>query len=52
MSRSIAAHDRSSSTWLVVVCKIVLNRFKAMLVWSWSLGSMLGCLTLGTVIGG
>ena len=50
ISLSIAAHEHSNSTWLVVVYRMVLNRFKAILVWSWRSGSMLGCLLLGTVM--
>jgi hypothetical protein len=33
MSRSMAAHDCSSSARLVVVLRMVLKRFKAMCVW-------------------
>jgi hypothetical protein len=32
ISLSIAAHERSNSTRLLAVCKMVLNKFKAMLV--------------------
>jgi hypothetical protein len=32
MSRSIVAHDLSNSVLFVAVCKMVLNRFNAMLV--------------------
>jgi hypothetical protein len=32
MSLSITAHECSNSTWLFVVCRMVLNKFKAMLV--------------------
>jgi hypothetical protein len=50
MSRSIAAHDCSNSVLFLAVCRIVLNRFKAILVWSCKPGSTFGCLTFGTVI--
>jgi hypothetical protein len=40
MSRSMAAHERSSSTRVVAVLRIVSKRFKAMLVWSERPGSM------------
>jgi hypothetical protein len=47
---SIAAHERSSSTRVVVVLRIVSKIFKAICVWSDSLGSILGCLVTGTVM--
>jgi hypothetical protein len=50
MSRSIEAHERSSSTQVVAVLSIVSKRFKVIWVWSDKLGSILGCLTTGTVI--
>jgi hypothetical protein len=50
MSLSITAHKHSNSTQLFVVCKMVLNKFKAMLVSSDSPGSILGCLVTGTVM--
>jgi hypothetical protein len=50
ISRSIAAHERSSSTRVVAVLSIVSKRFKAIWVWSDKPGSILGCLTTGTVI--
>ena len=51
MSRSIAAHDCSSSVLFLAVRKIVLKRFNAILVWSCSPMAMLGCLAFGTVMG-
>ena len=50
ISLSIASHDLSSSTHVFVVCKMVLNRFNAMLVWSDRPGSILGYLVTGTVM--
>jgi hypothetical protein len=50
MSCSITAHERSSSTRVLAVSKMVLNKVKAMLVWSLRLGSILGCLVTGTVM--
>jgi hypothetical protein len=50
MSRSIAAHERSNSTQVFVVYKIVLNKFKAMLVLFERSSSILGCLVTGTVM--
>jgi hypothetical protein len=50
ISLSIVAHERSNSTRLLVVCKMVLNKFKAILVWSDRSGSILGCLVTGTVM--
>jgi hypothetical protein len=50
ISRSIAAHERSSSTRVVVVLSMVSKRFKAIWVWSDKPGSILGCLAMGTVI--
>ena len=50
ISLSIAAHERSSSTPVFVVYKMVLNRFNAMLIWSDRQGSILGCLVTGTVM--
>ena len=50
ISLSIAAHDHSSSTGVFDVCKMVLNRFNAMLVWSDRPSSILGCLVTGTVM--
>jgi hypothetical protein len=50
MSYSITAHERSSSTWVLAVSKMVLNKFNAMLVWSMRPGSILGCLATGTVM--
>jgi hypothetical protein len=46
----MAAHERSSSTRLVAVLRIVSNRFKAICVWSDSPGSILGCVGTGTVM--
>ena len=50
MSISIAAHERSSSTQVVVVLRIVSKRFKAMCDWFDSPGSILGCVGVGTVM--
>jgi hypothetical protein len=50
MSCSMAAHERSSSTRLVAILRIVSKRFKAMCVWFDSSGSMLGCVGIGTVM--
>ena len=50
MSRSMAAHERSSSSRLLAVRRIKSNRFGAMCVWFASPGSILGCTTKGTVI--
>jgi hypothetical protein len=50
MSLSIIARQCSNSTWLFVVCKMVLNKFKAMLIWFDNIGSISGCLVTGTVM--
>ena len=50
ISRSISAHQWLSSTRVLAVSKMVLNKFKAMLVWSWRPGSILDCLATRTVI--
>jgi hypothetical protein len=50
ISRSILAHERSSSTRVVDVLSMVSKRFKAIWVWSNKLGSILGCLAMGKVI--
>jgi hypothetical protein len=50
ISHSIASQERLSSAWVLAVSKMVLNKFKAMLVWSWRPGSILGCLTKRIVI--
>jgi hypothetical protein len=50
ISRSIMAHECSSSTRVVVVLSIVSKRFKAIWAWSDKPGSILHCLTMGTVI--
>jgi hypothetical protein len=50
ISRSIATHERSSSTWVVAILSIVSKRFKEIWVWSNKLGSILGCLTTEAVI--
>ena len=47
---SIVSHEWLNSTRVLAVSKMVLNKFKAMLVWSWRLGSILGCLVTGTII--
>jgi hypothetical protein len=46
----MAAHERSSSTRLVAVLRIVSKRFKAMCVWFDNPGSILGCVGTGTVM--
>jgi hypothetical protein len=46
----MAAHERSSSTWLVVVLRIVSKRFKAICVWFNNSGSILGCVGIGTIM--
>ena len=50
MSCSITSHERSSSTRVLAVSKMVLNKVKAMLVWSLRPGSILGCLATSTVV--
>jgi hypothetical protein len=50
MSCSITAHERSSSSRMLALSKMVLNKFKEMLVWSLRPGSILGCLVTGTVM--
>jgi hypothetical protein len=50
ISHSIDAHERSSSTRVVVVLRIVSKRFKEICVWSDSTGSILGCLVTGLVM--
>jgi hypothetical protein len=50
ISHSIMAHERSSSTQVMAVLSMVSKRFKAMSVRSNRPGSMLGCLTTGTVM--
>jgi hypothetical protein len=50
MSCSITAHERSSSAQVLAVSKMVLNKVKAMLVWSLRPGSILGCLVIGIVM--
>jgi hypothetical protein len=46
----MVAHERSSSTQLVVVLRIVSKRFKAMCVWVDKLCTILGCVGTGTVM--
>jgi hypothetical protein len=48
----MAAHERSSSTRLVAVLRIMSKRFTTMCVWSNSPGLILGCVGTGTVMGG
>jgi hypothetical protein len=50
ISYSIAAHEHSSSTQVVVVLSILSKMFKAICVSSDKPGSILGCLTTGTII--
>jgi hypothetical protein len=50
ISCSIVAHERSSSTWVVAVLRIVSKRFKAMCVWFDNPGSILGCVGTRTVM--
>jgi hypothetical protein len=50
ISRSIAAHECSSSTQVVAIFSIVSKRFKTIWIWSDKSGSILGCLTMGIVI--
>jgi hypothetical protein len=47
----MAAHERSSSSRLLAVLRIISKRFKEMCVWFDSLGSILGCVVAGTVMG-
>jgi hypothetical protein len=44
------AREHSSSTRVVVVLSMVSKNFKVIWVWSDKPGSILGCLTTGTVI--
>jgi hypothetical protein len=50
MSCSIVAHEGSSSSLVLAVSKMVLNKVKAMLVWYLRPGSILGFLVIGTVM--
>jgi hypothetical protein len=50
MSCSITSHERSSSARVLAVSKMVLNKVKAMLVWSLRPCSILGCLVTGIVM--
>jgi hypothetical protein len=50
ISHSIAAHECSSSTQVLAVLRIISKRFKVICVWFDKPGSVLGCLTTGTVI--
>jgi hypothetical protein len=46
----MAAHERSSSSRLLAVLRIMSKRFKAICVWFDSPGSMLGCVGAGIVM--
>jgi hypothetical protein len=50
MSLSIISQERSSSTRVLAVSKIVLNKVNEMLVWSSRPFPILGCLVTGTVM--
>jgi hypothetical protein len=50
MSLSITTHECSNSTRLFTFCRMVLNKFKAISVWSDKPGLILGCLVTGTVM--
>jgi hypothetical protein len=47
---SITSHKISSSTWVLEISKMVLNKVKSMLVFSLRPSSILGCLVAGTVM--
>jgi hypothetical protein len=44
------AHERSSSTRLVAILRMVSKMFKAMCIWFDNPGSILGCVGIGTVM--
>jgi hypothetical protein len=46
----MAAHERSSSSRLLAVLRIMSKRFKAICIWFDSPGSILGCVGAGTVM--